>query len=163
MQVIASKVTSCSMLLVVLTFVLAMGNNAAAQYRPTYLPGLVGLDAGSQPPPGIYVANINYIYPTDTVKNDNGDNVTPRGAVSITAFMEAVAFVYVTNVKIFGGNLGGELVIPWMKNRIQLNSLDANPNIAYSDTLWEPIQLGWNTEKADFVSKSMIDCPTVGV
>jgi len=136
-----------------------MPSQAAAQYRETYLPGLIGLDGGTQAPPGLYLANLNYIYPTDVIKNDNGDNIN-RAGLSLTSFMEAVAFVYVTNVKIFGGNLGGQVLIPWMRNRIQLNSLDANPDLGYSDTLWQPLQLGWHKEKADFVFGYMIAFPT---
>jgi hypothetical protein len=155
--VIASNLRSS--LLWVLALILAISSQAAAQYRPTYLPGLIGLDAGSQAPPGIYLANINYIYPTDVIKNDNGDNIN-RPGISVTAFMEAVAFAYVTNVKIFGGNLGGQVLIPWMRNRIELNSLDAKPGLGYSDTLWQPLQIGWHKERADFVVGYLIAFPT---
>ena len=157
---IASRMIRGLMVLAVVACLLTIEDQALAQYRPTYLPGLAGLDAGSQPPPGIYLSNLIYIYPTDTVRNDKGDNITPRGNVGITAFMEAVAFVYVTNVKILGGNLGGELVIPWMKNRISLASLEANPTLGYSDTLWVPFQLGWHKEKADYTIAYMIAFPT---
>jgi hypothetical protein len=57
--------------------------DAMAQFKGHYIPGFTGLENGTQPPPSISLGLPIYIYPTDTIKDDNGDTV--GGNPSITA------------------------------------------------------------------------------
>jgi hypothetical protein len=39
-----------------------------AQYKGDDIPGFLGLQSGTQAPPGLYVGNVVWVYPTDTIK-----------------------------------------------------------------------------------------------
>jgi hypothetical protein len=55
----------------------------------------VGLESGSQAPPGLYIGNLVYVYPTDTIKGNNGRDVTlPE---SLTSVAEIILINVVTN------------------------------------------------------------------
>jgi hypothetical protein len=41
-----------------------------AQYKGDDIPGFLGLQSGTQAPPGLYVGNLLWIYPTSTIKDD---------------------------------------------------------------------------------------------
>ena len=74
---------------------------SAAQLRGHYLPGTAGLQAGTQGAPGLTLAFPVYFYPSDTLKNDDGDTVNTGASVS--ALFMAPAVIWVTNVTLFGG------------------------------------------------------------
>src|ERR1700756_142494 len=59
--------------------------SAQAQYRGDHIPGFIGLESGTQAPPGVYVGNLVYVYPTDTLKGDNGNSVHLPGGLTSTA------------------------------------------------------------------------------
>ncbi len=122
---------------------------AAAQLKGHYIPGFTGLGNGTQPPPGVSIALPVYFYPTDTIKDDNGD---PLGAhPSITASFVGVGLAVVGNAKVLGGHYGFQ-VIPadWMKSRIEGNSLDVPGSFGFSDIYFQPLWLGWETPRADY-------------
>ena len=58
--------------------------------------------------------------------------------------------VWVTNAKILGGNLGGQLIpITFMKSRIESNSIDVPGSFAFSDIFLQPFKLGWQKPRAE--------------
>src|ERR1700742_3078245 len=77
---------------------------AAAQYKGDHIPGFLGLDAGTQAPPGIYAGDLLWVYPTSTVKDDNGNKINQRG--SLTSTLDAILISAVTNYKLLGANYG---------------------------------------------------------
>jgi hypothetical protein len=61
--------------------------------------------------------------------------------------------LWVTNVKLLGGNLGGQIIpADWMKARIEGPSLDVPGSFKFSDIYVQPLQLGWERSRADFVA-----------
>src|SRR5580698_11662721 len=82
----------------------------SAQLKGSDVPGFVGLQAGTQAPPGIYVGDLAYFYNTNTIKLDNGNAIpnSPR----VSAFIDGIAFAWVTNYKFLGATIGGQLLIP---------------------------------------------------
>src|SRR5580693_9204770 len=114
-------------LIVTALFVLA--TSAQAQYKGDDIPGFLGLSNGTQPPPGLYLGSLAWVYPTDTVKDNNGHSIALPGSLTSTA--EIVLVSVVTNYKLFGGNVGASGGFPFIKNRIQTDSLDVSTSFAY--------------------------------
>ena len=129
----------------------------SAQYKGDHIPGFIGLQSGSQPPPGLYVGNLVYVYPTDTIKDHNGKSVALPGKLTTTA--DAILVNLVTNYKLFGGRVGGSLGFPFIQNRLQLNSLDVNSSFAYTD-MFGGLSLGWELKRADITAGYNLYMPT---
>src|SRR6516164_10119777 len=109
--------------------VLLLNIASQAQYKGDDIPGFLGLQSGTQAPPGFYVGNVVWVYPTDTVKDNNGNTVGQQRA-QLTSTADVILIELVTNYKILGANIGGDVAIPFIKNRIQLNSLDVSSDFA---------------------------------
>jgi hypothetical protein len=112
------------------------------------IPGVVGLQAGTQAPPGIYVGNLVYFYTTDDIKNNNGNSLpkSPR----VNAFIDGIVVNWVTNYKILGANVGGSGLLPFAQNRLEGDLLgSSSTGFGYSDTYLQPINLGWHLKRAD--------------
>lgn len=129
----------------------------AAQYKGDDIPGFSGLQSGTQAPPGLYLGNVVWVYPTSTIKDSNGNSITLPGSLTSTA--EIILVSLVTNYKIFGANLGGSVGFPFIKNRIQLNSLDVNTGFAYTD-MFAGASLGWHLKRADITAGYNLYIPT---
>jgi hypothetical protein len=130
-----------------------------AQYKGDDIPGFLGLQSGTQAPPGLYVGNVVWVYPTDTVKDANG-NTVGQHRLHLTSTAEMILVEVVTNYKFLGANVSFQAAVPWIKNKIQLNSLDANTGFAFTDMFVSPIVLGWTTKRADFTAGYNLYLPT---
>jgi hypothetical protein len=51
-----------------------------AQYKGDDIPGFLGPQSGTQAPPGLYLGNVVWVYPTNTVKDNNGNTVGQQRA-----------------------------------------------------------------------------------
>jgi len=138
--------------------VLLTAVSSHAQYKGTHLPGLIGLQAGTQAPPGIYVGDIVFVYDTSTLKGDSGRQVNLNGGITTSA--DIILVNWVTNYKLLGGNVGGSAGFPFMKNRLQLNSFDAATNLAYTDMFISPLTLGWHFKRTDLMVGYNLYIPT---
>jgi hypothetical protein len=139
--------------LIVTTFPLA----SEAQYKGDDIPGFLGLQSGTQAPPGIYVGNVVWVYPTSTIKDNSGHAINLPGSLTSTA--EIILLNVVTNYKLFGANVGGSAGFPFIKNRIELNSLDVNTPFAYTD-MFLGASLGWSLKRADIMAGYNLYIPT---
>ena len=130
-----------------------------AQYKGGRIPGNVGLEVGSQAPPGIYVGYLGWFYPTDTLKDANGHPVgTSQG--SLTSSLNGVLVSWVTPVRIAGANLGGAAALPFIRNRLEANVLDVDTGVAYTDTILTPFSLGWHQGRMDLLASYSVYLPT---
>ncbi len=120
-----------------------------AQYKADDIPGFLGLSNGTQPPPGFYFGSLAWVYPTDTVKDNNGNSVTLPGSLTSTA--EIILVNVVTNYKILGANFGASVGVPFIKDRIQANSLDVSTSFAFTD-MFAGVNLGWHLKRADVMA-----------
>src|ERR1700748_3239215 len=119
-----------------------------AQLKGSDVPGFVGLGAGTQAPPGIYVGNLAYFYNTDNIKLDNGNSL-PKSP-DVKAFIDGINVSWVTNYKILGANLGGQGLITFAQNRLEGDLLgSSDTGFGFSDTYLQPINLGWKLHRAD--------------
>ena len=128
-----------------------------AQYKGDHIPGFIGLESGSQAPPGLYIGNLVYVYPTDTIKGNNGGDASLPGSITSTA--DVILVNVVTNYKLFGGTIGGSIGFPFIKNRIQFNSFDVHSDFAYSDT-FAGATLGWSLKRANITAGYNLYMPT---
>src|SRR5215471_1399535 len=130
---------------------LVSAGTASAQLKGHYIPGFTGVGNGTQPPPGVSIALPIFVYPTDTVKDDNGD---PLGAhPNITASFVGAGAGIVTNAKVLGAHYGVQIIpLAWMKSRIEGNSLDVPGSFGFTDIYFQPLWLGWETPRADYVA-----------
>ena len=55
--------------------ILLISVSSRAQYKGDDIPGFLGMQSGTQAPPGLYVGNVLWVYPTDTIKDDKGNTV----------------------------------------------------------------------------------------
>jgi hypothetical protein len=131
--------------------------NAEAQYKLDHIPGFIGLESGTLAPPGLYVGDLVYEYPTSTIKNNNGNSINLPGSLTSTADIILVTFV--PNFKILGANIGASIGFPWIKNRIQLNALALSTSFAYTD-MFGGVSLGWHFKRADLTTGYNLYIPT---
>jgi hypothetical protein len=139
--------------------VIGSARHAEAQLKGHYIPGFTGMQNGGQAPPGISLFAPAYFFTTDTLKNDEGDDLAahPR----INASFVGVGVAWVTNLKLLGGNLGGNVVpVAFMKSRIEANSLEVPGSFAFTDISVTPLQLGWTKPRADFTLAYTLFVPT---
>lgn len=115
---------------------------AQGQYHGDDIPGFLGLQSGTTAPPGVYVGNVVWIYPTDTIKDANGNTVNPQHNLHLPSTAEMVLVELVTNYRFLGANVGLQAAVPWIKNKIQFNSLESISSFAFSDMFVSPILLG---------------------
>ena len=133
---------------------------AHAQLNTQHIKGGVGLKAGSQPPPHVYlIAPFVYVYRTDDVKNSDGDRVPINASITSVAYAAGVSVV--TTKKLLGGNYGYQVLFPvGANNRLQGTEIDANPGPGLTDSAIVPISLGWHFKRADAIASYSLFVPT---
>jgi hypothetical protein len=109
-------------------------SDAAEDANSIYLPGFVASMAGALPPPGTYFASYKYFYSgsasgaaAESVALNQLGNITSKADVNldITAFAEIPVLLWVTPLKILGGNfaLGGYVPIGWQDISVDVDAL----------------------------------------
>ena len=144
--------------LCILIVCVAIGTEA--QYHGDDIPGFAGLQSGTQAPPGLYIGGLVWVYPTNTIKDANGNTVNPQHRLHLTSTAAIILVELVTNYKFLGANVGFQAGVPWIKNKIQFNSLDAKTGFAFTDMFVSPIVLGWQKKRADFIAGYNLYLPT---
>ena len=139
---------------------------AHAQFAGHNTKGDFGLQSGSQAPPGFYVvAPMYYRYDGDSVKNRNGDSVSlrPRGA-RVTGRERLRS----------RPRLGERIQDP--RRQLQLPDLprlhrqhpgsspildlDESVDTGFTDLYFQPVNLGWHRDRADFIAGLGVFAPT---
>jgi hypothetical protein len=148
---------ACVMLLVVLGF----APPARAQLNTQHVKGASGQKAGSQPPPGGYVvAPMLYFYNSDEVRDRDGNRL-PNVNAHLGSTMFGAGYAHVTTKKILGGLYGFQVLFPvGANNRIQGTEIDADPGAGITDSVIEPISLGWHGKRYDAIASYTIFIPT---
>jgi hypothetical protein len=130
-----------------------------AQLLTQHIKGTTGLKGGSQPPPHVYVPVLFYRYGTDRVNGRRGNQI-PIDA-SITSWAYGTGIYHVTNKKFLGGTYAYQVLFPvGANNRLQATEIDANPGAGLTDSVVQPLNLGWHFGRADAVAGYAIFVPT---
>jgi hypothetical protein len=141
-----------------MTVLLLLPSTTSAQLNGSNIKGDAGLKAGSQAPPGAYIAVPLYFYTADAVKGRSGNEILTG---NIDAALFGVALNVVTQKTLLGGTYGFLVVLPWANNRIQgVEDFDSNPGAGLTDMYVQPISLGWRTPRADFTAAYGLFLPT---
>lgn len=143
-----------------LILALGVAAPALAQLNTQHVKGSAGLKAGSQPPPGGYVvAPLLYFYSADKVRNRDGDRLPLDASIDVSMF--GLAYSHIFAKKILGGSYGVMVGFPVGANdRIQGTEIDANPGAGLTDSIIQPISLGWHFARADAITGYTLFVPT---
>jgi hypothetical protein len=137
---------------------------AEAQLNGENLLGDMGVKAGTQPEPGLYVSQIYYNYSADTIKDPQGTSMEldPTGSGSQTITAGVPLFYYVTTKKLFGANIGMMAALPVAKGGLEAPGLGLSEHATtgLSDLYVMPLQLGWHFARADVTAGVGFFAPT---
>ena len=134
---------------------LAIALPGRAQFAGHNTKGDMGLNAGSQAPPGLWVVPMVYAYSADTLRDGNGDRFAPLGGGgSIDTEAAVLGLLYTTEYKILGGSYGFSVWPSVTNNALGLPILptDVGASTGLGDLYIQPMVLGWNTQRADFTA-----------
>jgi hypothetical protein len=123
--------------------------------------------AGVLPPPGFYVKEYLSYYTADKLKNDNGRNLSlaKDGAEldKLEVYASATRFLYISPVKVLGGFLGAQMIVPWVRTSLKLDtSTPGGPSEvgehrnAIGDMTFGP-NLSWHSKKGLFHAATGVD------
>jgi hypothetical protein len=106
-----------------------------------YPAGAEGIKAGSLPPPGIYLRDYNFVYTANRFNGGPPD-------FDITAYLNAIRPIWITDYKILGGYYGADILVPFgyfeWKAAGQRDSY-----FGIGDIHVEPITLSWHPGQFD--------------
>ena len=125
--------------------------------------GDYGLLSGTQAPVGIYAVGMFYDYSSDTLRDRDGDSIsTTSNGGSVEAQAVVAGLLWTTELKLFGGNYGFAVYPALTNNALELPALqtDTETSTGLADTYIQPLILGWNTERADFLVGLGVYAPT---
>ena len=137
---------------------------AYAQLNGEHILGDTGVNNGTQPPPGLYIAGLYYRYATDTIRDADGSKVaidpSQPGSMTLQAF--APTIVYVSKARILGANFGMMAAIPIANGGIEAPAFGLNQPISagLADSYFVPFSLGWHTPHADVNTAFGLFAPT---
>jgi hypothetical protein len=144
--------------ILVLIAALGMGGVAYGQAVGHYLGGATGLENGTTPPPGVFVAYFPYIYRVDTIKNEDGRTIA-RPDITIAAQMPVYSVV--TQKKVLGADYGFTVILVLVNTRFTSALFDASAASAgVSDMYFAPVVLGWERGKKNFTVNYGFYAPT---
>ena len=132
---------------------------ALAQDLGHKLPGLLGLEAGKIPEPGLYLVDRAAVYEADELRDRNG-NLIATGPFHLQAVVNAVGISYTTkigNSTFLTMTAGGPIA------RLQLN-VQNSPEIGVDrfglgDPYIQPVRFGWRKPLFDLVTSYSIYLP----
>jgi hypothetical protein len=133
-----------------------------AQYLGLNLRGDMGVKSGSQPGPGIYlIAPLYYRSDYTGLSNQNGDEILSGLNVDLKLFAVPVVAM-TTTAKIAGATYGFQIVPIIMNQRLNLAApgFSTGTGYGFGDMYVQPINLGWRTERADFLAGYGFYAPT---
>jgi len=124
------------------------------------VPGLLGLDAGRIPEPGLYLASRAVIYEAGKLRDRDG-NTIPTGPLDFLAFANAFGVSYTT--RIFSGTISLTTTVAGPIAGIKLDVANRQEagidRFGLGDPYIQPIRLGWRKERFDLVTSYGIYLP----
>ena len=107
--------------------------------------------AGAVPPPGFYFLDYAFYYSTDTMKDDNGDDIEAFDNASVWA--NVFRFLWITDKQILGGNYGMHAFLPILGKDLDFNGpVGPEASRSYDDTsvpyiIISPCILAWHLQQ----------------
>ncbi len=94
-----------------------------AQPDAHYVPGIEGIGCATLPPPGWYFRDYNVFYFANQENGWTGHNLHVPGLEAMT-YANVPRAIYISDIKLFGGNLGGDVVLPLIYNSLRAPGYD---------------------------------------
>jgi hypothetical protein len=135
---------------------------AQAQLLGFNLRGDTGIKSGSQPGPGIYLISPLYFRSDYSgLRDRNGDKILSGLDVDVNLLV-VPGLVATTKAKIAGGTYGFSIIPLLMDQRLTLAApgFSTSRGWGWSDMIFQPLSLGWRTQKADFLAGYAFLAPT---
>jgi hypothetical protein len=135
--------------------------SAFAQDLGHKLPGLLGLDAGRIPEPGIYLIDRLAIYEAEKLRDRNGNLIS---TAPFNLLGRANAFGVSYTIKISGSLMFLTMTAGGPIAQVKLN-IENRPEIGFdrlglADLYVQPFRLGWRERRFDLVTSYSIYLPT---
>jgi hypothetical protein len=133
---------------------------AFAQDLGHKLPGLLGLDAGRIPEPGLYLVDRLAIYEAEKLRDRNG-NLIPTAPFNLLGLANAVGASYTTvlgNSMFVTMTVGGS--IAKVKRSVANRPEIGIDRLGLGDPYIQPFRLGWRKRRFDLVTSYGIYLPT---
>jgi len=122
---------------------------------------------GVLPPPGFYIKEYLSYYTADKLKNDSGRtlNLARDGAEldKLEVYASATRFLFISPLKILGGSLGAQMIVPWVRTSLKLDALTPGGPLemgehrnAVGDITFGP-NLSWHSKNGLFHVASGLD------
>ncbi|MCB1231840.1 MAG: transporter [Verrucomicrobiae bacterium] len=140
-----------AMLFAAVVGVMALSEDATAQFTGHYPMGVEGVKGGSLPPPGLYLRDYTLFYGADDLEVAG----LPAGFdFDINAIALAPRLVWITDQKILGGFYGADILVPfaWVDWEQGIKGTPFHAEDDYfgiGDIFVEPITLSWHGAQHD--------------
>jgi len=115
--------------------------------------------SGALPPPGFYFINYTNYYWADRFNDGHGNSVVPGFRVS--AVVDALRFIYVTNVKILGLDYGMHAIVPIVNLNVHVPGQKKSIT-EVGDVTFDPLVLAWHSKNLHAVAGLDINLPVGG-
>lgn len=149
--------TKLKSLLLAIATLLAVPGFVQAQASAHYCPGVLGIMAGSAPPPGVYAVDYNVFYTADRLNDASGHSAGPPN-FSAFAYAQVPRFVWVTDEKLLGADFGISILIPIVEQSLRAGTYN-NSTFGVGDLLTEGF-LSWHLKRFDFLAAGGVWSPT---
>ena len=126
--------------------------------------GDFGVMSGSQAPPGTYLAAMYLRYDGDELRDSDGNvgglDPEQRGEIDVNSYV--LGLVHVTNAKLFGGTYSFSIFPALTDNKLEAPFLgmEQSTSTGFTDLYFQPLNLGWHTERADYIAGIGVFAPT---
>lgn len=126
--------------------------------------GSEGLRSGSLPPPGVYFRTYATYYKSNRLMTAQGRKAPVD--FEVTTIASAQRFIWITDTKLFGGNLAMDMIIPLVSNEFEMSGTIPFPFRIYdkeegvADIFLEPFALTWHGKQWDAAAGYMVAIPT---
>jgi hypothetical protein len=131
--------------LAVLCLSLFVGSSAFAA-SGHYTLGVEGIKVASLPPEGFHWRMYNVLYTADRMNDKSGKET---GDFKASVYALANRFVYMSDIKILGANLGMDVIVPLVYTNISMNPVFDENRFGLGDISMDPILLSWHGERWD--------------
>jgi hypothetical protein len=121
--------------------------------------GVEGVKGSTMPGPGFYYKMYNYFYTSDNLKDGNGHK--QKIGFDAETFLNANRFIWVTDLKIMGGDYFADFVIPVVYSDVEIDDLGIKDNsFSLGDIFLEPFGLAWHGDRYDVLVAAGVFIPT---
>ncbi|RJP55917.1 MAG: hypothetical protein C4541_13500 [Candidatus Auribacter fodinae] len=152
-------------LALVVIFCALLPSAAHAGGATTYPNGAEDFLSGALPPPGDYGIWYSIFYHANGFKDNSGHDYSfgPRSDIRITTWANALRWIHVSDVTLFGASTGFHLFLPTVQAEFdfghEFNVFD-DEKFGFSDLIFDPLLLGWHFKNLHIVAGVDIYVPT---